>query len=93
MSKAYKCDRCGAFFEREDMWHKLKGERPNQLPICTKEYDLCDACQAELELFLTGAKVNIAVNIDVKPMPKTVEDVVESFKKAEKAAKVKRITQ
>ena len=58
MAQAYKCDRCGKFYEEniithEDVriWHvgKIKHENGH---IAEHDFDLCGACQSALKQFL-----------------------------------------
>jgi hypothetical protein len=53
MSKAYKCDRCGAYYSKDEsneryIIHDYNG------PFKSRFIDLCDGCYAMLERFMSG---------------------------------------
>lgn len=50
MSKAWKCDRCGGFFEpyNYDPEKELVITTRTKLSNCTKIYDLCPKCVEDL---------------------------------------------
>ena len=56
MANAYRCDRCGVFFEKYD--------RKNNYPCIATDMlggivwaDLCEKCKADLDLFMQNAPV------------------------------------
>ena len=70
MSRAYKCDRCGKFYEENIVSHEnerrylvtknVKGDGM----IRERDFDLCGDCQIELEIFL-GKKEQCTIT-DIK---------------------------
>lgn len=50
MSLAFKCDRCGTFFERKTGEEHFIVARENMNTI--RDIDLCSSCQSAFELFL-----------------------------------------
>lgn len=55
MSNAYKCDRCGAYYDEETTGEYNITETKM---IGAREQDLCDECQDDLDEFMDGAEVS-----------------------------------
>ena len=52
--KAYKCDRCGKFFEKNDNFNTDEDLIIQRAVDCVRgddRYDLCPACLVELEVW------------------------------------------
>ena len=58
MAQAYKCDRCGIFFEENLLTHENVSRfvvgriQDGNGMICKQYFDLCGCCQSALEEFL-----------------------------------------
>lgn len=62
MSKAYKCDRCGALFSTDITKRKYYITTSRYVSgICV---DLCDECQKQLDMFITNKNAVISVQQD-----------------------------
>lgn len=55
MARAYKCDRCGTFFERQKN-EPFPNLCLNEEKCRSRTLDLCPSCQAELDAWYDAAK-------------------------------------
>jgi hypothetical protein len=64
MAAAFKCDRCGRFFDKRSplrtRYHVLRILKGNNF-----DTDLCDDCEKELDLFLNNAKTSSPKRVSV----------------------------
>lgn len=73
MAAAKKCDRCGKFYEKNNLYHKhIRNEKTPIDGVCMTtrsndhvDYmDLCDDCIHKLGLFLAGRELMFIDGVD-----------------------------
>lgn len=64
--RAYKCDRCGKFFERYDGQGTGKFFNVTRMLMSGSGLDLCPNCNAELQVWVANGKDDDEEEVEVK---------------------------
>ena len=64
MAKAFKCDRCGALFEKGGV--RINKDHRNVIPNLSDLVflDLCESCEIQFDMFMTGSKIRLDIHLN-----------------------------